>query len=86
MPTLVEGKPFGSGAKVRPTATAHCPMTTSFFGTAVGTGRSFASILSNVTKRVASVATTLATVRGRPGMVTKMSVGLLAKLKELVMT
>ena len=66
----------------RPTARPPRPSS----GTRSGTGRSFASTFSSVSIRVWSVATTLATSRcGRPGTVTKMSVGLLAKLNELVM-
>ena len=75
------------GSTVRPSASAHCPTRASFFGYAAGTGRSFASTFRSVSIRLWSWATTLATSRvGRPGTVTKMSVGLLAKLNELVTT
>ena len=89
MPMLIDGGWSVSGSGVRPSASAHWPTSTSFFGNAAGTGRSFGTsdLDSSVSIRVWSVATTFATSRfGRPGTVTKMSVGLLAKLKELVMT
>src|SRR5215217_5067165 len=63
----------------------HMPTSTSFLGKAGGTGRPVWSILSMVSMRVGSDPTTLATVRGRPGTVTKMSVGLPTKLNVLVM-
>ena len=83
-PTLTAGGWAGSGASARPTAVAHAPTFASGVGTAVGTGRSSASILSRVNMRVVSVATTLATCRSRPGTVTNTSLGLSAKLKLLV--
>ena len=87
MPTLTEGACSRFVSSVRPKARVHWPTLTSFLGSGDGTGRSFASILSSVSIRVESVETTLATNRvARPGTVTKMSVGLLAKLNELVMT
>jgi hypothetical protein len=86
MPALTEGVPSGL-VMVRPRASDHWPTRMSFFGAATGTGRLLASILSSVSIRVWSLATTLATKRsGCPGTVTKMAAGLLAKLKALVMT
>ena len=46
MPTLIDGGWSVSGSSVRPSASAHWPTSTSFFGNAAGTGRSFASIFS----------------------------------------
>src|SRR5712691_8021599 len=87
IPALVEGGLLTFGSSVRPRATAHWPIFTSFFGTAFGTVRPEASTLINVIMRVWSVAIVLATLRSFwPGMVTKTAVGLLAKLKALVMT
>src|SRR4051794_36633295 len=84
IPPLIDGGCDGSGSSVRPTAIDHMPTSTSFLGKAGGTGSPVWSILSMVSMRVGSDPTTLATVRGRPGAVTKMSVGLPTKLKVLV--
>src|SRR5688500_4152261 len=86
IPPLMDGIWARSGLRVRPMAIDHMPTSTSFFGKAGGTGRPVWSILSMVSMRVGSDPTTLATVRGRPGTVTKMSVGLPTKLNVLVMT
>ena len=84
MPPLIEGAVSIRGSVCGP-AIDHMPTSTSFFGNAVGTGKPVCSILSSVSMRVESVPTTLATTRGLPGTVTKMSVGLPMKLNELVM-
>ena len=88
MPTLTDnaGTSFKSVSSARPRASDHWPTRISLLGTATGTVRPLRSTLSSVSIRVWSVATTLATSRGLPGTLTKMSVGLLAKLKELEMT
>src|SRR5215208_5315183 len=85
IPPLMDGGWDRSGFRVRPRAIDHMPTSTSFLGKAGGTGRLDWSILSMVSIRVGSDPITLATVRGRPGAVTKMSVGLPTKLKVLVM-
>src|SRR5262249_16151226 len=85
IPPLIDGGWDTSGLSVRPRATDHMPTSTSFFGNGVGTGSPVWSILSIVSMRVGSDPTTFATVRGWPGTVTKMSVGLPTKLNALVM-
>lgn len=84
MPRLNEGGCSTLGLRVRPMASDHWPTSISFFGITAGTGSPFRSTFTNEIMRDWSFATTFATMRPLPGIVTKMSVGLLMKLKELV--
>ena len=86
MPTDTDGRSAPSEVSVRPTAIEVRPIWISGLGVGLGTGNFVPSgrsvILSSVSMRVWSVATTWATLRSfRPGTVTRICAGLLAKLK-----